>query len=267
MEKKLRKYINRKFFLYPKTEKILEVREELYSIMLDHYNDCLASGISKEESYKRAVEMTLDYKSAVREVETGSSMGALRKNIISTASFSTFYFLTLTAIFLFVSIVVLKSFAKTWLIPVGGAFLYLFYAAINGYNYASLFNFEVWKRWGIALIYATLVPVLYVFPSLYLSVVKGKNIWSYSWLIVIVLAFLYIVTDYIANRKRISSLERDLHLLTAGLILTTLLYLVLSMRFNLWGSAWILYVLYLAFVSLAFYLGEKMGPPKANKGD
>ena len=108
MEKKLRKYINRKFFLYPKTEKIIEVREELYSIMLDQYSDCLAAGISQEQSYKKAIEMTLDYKSAVKEVETGSSMGALKKNLISTASFSTFYFLTLTAIFLFVSIVVLK---------------------------------------------------------------------------------------------------------------------------------------------------------------
>jgi hypothetical protein len=267
MEKKLRKYINRKFFLYPKTEKIIEVREELYSIMLDQYSDCLAAGISQEQSYKKAIEMTLDYKSAVKEVETGSSMGALKKNLISTASFSTFYFLTLTAIFLFVSIVVLNSFEKTWLVPVAGAFIYLLYAAINGYQYANLFNFDAWKRWGIAIIYATLVPLLYVLPSMYLWVVKGKNIWGYSWLIVIVLAFLYIVTDYIANRKLISSLERDLRLMAAGLILTTFLYLAVSVRFNLWGSAWIIFVLYLALVSLAFYIGENTGPPKSNRGD
>ena len=41
MKKKLEKYINRKFLLYPKTRDILEVRDELYSIVLDRYNDCL----------------------------------------------------------------------------------------------------------------------------------------------------------------------------------------------------------------------------------
>lgn len=261
MEKKLRKYINRKFFLYPKTDKIIEVREELYSIMLDQYNDCLATGMSTEESYKKAIEMTLDYKEAVKEVETGSSLGALKKNLIGTASFSTFYFLMLTAIYLFVSIVVLKSFAITWLIPVGGAFVFLFYFAVNGYQYACLFNFKALKRWGIALIYASLVPILYVFPSLYLSAVHSKNVWGHSWLIAVILVFLYIVTDYIANRKHITTLERDIHLMAAGLVLTTILYLVASLWFYLWGSAWILYVVYLAIVSLAFYISEKMGRP------
>ena len=163
MEQKLRKFINRKFFLYPKTEKIIEVREELYSIMLDKYHDCMDSGMSKEESYKKAIEMTLDYKDAVKEVETGSSLSALKKNLVSTASFSTFYFLTLTAIYLFVSIVILKSFQKTWLIPVGGAFVYLVYSALNTYQYARLFNFKALKRCGIALIYTSLIPILYVF--------------------------------------------------------------------------------------------------------
>lgn len=259
MEKKLRKFINRKFFLYPKTDKIVEVREELYSIMLDQYYDCLAAGMSKEESYIKAIEMTLDYKEAVKEVETGSSLSALKKNLIGTASLSTFYFLTLTAIYLFVSIVVLKSFAKTWLIPVGGSFLYLLYSAINGYQYSSLFNFTVLKRCGIAIIYGSLIPILYVFPSLYLSAVHSINVWGHSWLIVVIIVFLYIVTDYIAHRRHISSLERDIHLLAAGLMLTTILYLVASIWFKLWGSAWILYVVYLAIVSLAFYISEKMG--------
>ena len=259
MEKKLRKFINRKFFLYPKTDKIIEVREELYSIMLDKYNDCLDSGMAKEDSYKNAIEMTLDYKDAVKEVETGSSLSALKKNLISTASFSTFYFLTLTAIYLFISIVVLKSFNMTWLVPVGGAFLYLFYFALNGYQYARLFNFKAFKRCGIALIYGSLIPILYVFPSLYLSVVHSKNVWGHSWLIVVIIVYLYIMTDYIANRKHFSTLERDIHLLAAGLVLTTILYLSASIWFHLWGSAWILYVVYLALVSLTFYISEKMG--------
>jgi len=109
MKEKLRKYINRKFFLYPKTKEIIEVREELYSIMLDKYNDCLHSGMSAEESYKRAIEMMIDYKQAIREVEKGSSLSALKKDLISTASICSFHFITLTLIYFFVSMVVLKS--------------------------------------------------------------------------------------------------------------------------------------------------------------
>lgn len=257
MEKNLRKYIDRRFFLYPKTEKIVEVREELFSIMLDKYRDCLDSGMPKDECYKRALEMMEDYKSAIREVETGSSLGALKKNLISTASFTSFYFIALTFVYLLVSMVVLKSFDKTWLIVAGGAFVYLLYFAFILYQYARLFNFRTLARCGIAMIYGSLVPILYVFPSLYLSVVRSISVWSFSWIVVIALAFLYIITDYLAYRSSISVLERDIHFLAAGLLLTTFLYLAASIWFQLWGIAWLVYVLYLALVSLAFYISEK----------
>lgn len=257
MEKKLRKYINKKFFLYPKTTEIIEVREELYSIMLDKYKDCLNDGMSVEESYNKAIEMMIDYKAAIREIETGSSLSALKKNLISTASISSFYFTMLTLIYIFVSMIVLKTFEKAWLIVVGGAFLYLVYFSIIIYKYARLFNFKTLARCSIALIFFNLIPMLYVFPSLYLSVVYSYNIWNHSWLIVIVIIFLYIMTDYLANRKHISILGRGIRLLVAGFILTTILYLSASIWFHLWSIAWILYIAYLAIISLIFYIGEK----------
>ena len=73
MKKKLEKYINRKFLLYPKTRDILEVRDELYSIVLDRYNDCLELGMDEETSYKMAIEIMADYREALKEVEKGSS--------------------------------------------------------------------------------------------------------------------------------------------------------------------------------------------------
>ena len=103
MENKLRKYINKKFKMYPKTKEIVEVREELYSIMLDKYNDCLQNGESPESSYQYAIEMMVDYKDAIREVETGSSLSALKKKLINLAAISSFYFICLTLIYLFVS--------------------------------------------------------------------------------------------------------------------------------------------------------------------
>ncbi|HOJ11692.1 MAG TPA: hypothetical protein PK733_14005 [Clostridiales bacterium] len=257
MEKKLRKYLNRKFLLYPKTNKILEVREELYSIMLDKYNDCLSSGMSEDESYKNAVEMMIDYKDAIREVETGSSLSALKKKLINTAFVTSFYYITLTFIYLFVSMVVLKTFEKTWLIVVGGAFTYLVYFSVTIYGYAKLFNFKTLARCGIAIIYFNLVPVFYVFPSLYLSTVYSKNVWNRSWLVAVVILFFYILTDYIVYLKQSTVLEKSIHLLALGFTLTTIIYLSMSMWFQLWGIAWIIYVVYLAIVTLVLYIIEK----------
>jgi len=259
MQNKLRKYINKKFRLYPKTKEILEVREELFSIILDKYNDSIQSGLDEERSFREAIEMMVDYKEAIREVETGSSLSALKKNVVSVAAFSTFYFVMLTAIYLFVSIVVFDSFEHTWLIAVGGAFVYLIYFSVKAYQYATLFNLNVLARYGIGLIYLSFIPMFYVFPSLYISVMGYPSIWAQSWVVVIIIILLYILADYIIYRKQISGIQRGLHLIAAGLVLTTVLYLVASLYFALWSKAWILYVVYLALVSLAFYICEKTG--------
>lgn len=259
MENKLRKYINKKFRLYPKTIEILEVREELFSIILDKYNDCIQTGMNEEQSFREAIELMVDYKEAVREVETGSSLSALKRKAISMAAISTFYFVMLTAVYLFVSMVVVGSFEHTWLIAVGGAFIYLVYFSINAYQYTKLFNLNILSRCGIGLIYFTLIPVFYVFPSLYVAVMGYPSIWGQSWLIIILILLLYIMTDYIVYRKQISTLQRGLHLIAAGFALTTILYLFVSIWFDLWGTAWIVYVLYLALISLAFYIWEKTG--------
>jgi len=259
MQNKLRKYVNKKFRLYPKTKEIIEVREELYSIILDKFNDCVQSGKDEDRSYKEAIEMMSDYKEAVREVETGSSLSALKKNLVSIAAFSTFYFVLLTAVYLFVSMVVFDTFEHTWLIAVGGAFIYLVYFSMKAYQYATLFNLMVLTRCGIGLIYLCLIPFFYVFPSLYISVMGYPSIWGQSWMIVILILLLYIMTDYIVYRKQISGIQRGLHLIAAGLLLTTVLYLAASLYFNLWSTAWILYVVYLAVVSLAFFISEKTG--------
>ncbi|MCQ4925555.1 hypothetical protein NE686_20840 [Tissierella carlieri] len=256
MEEKLKRYIDRKFLLYPKTKEILEVRDELYSIMLDKYNDCLNMGITQEESYKRATEMMVDYKEAIREVEKGSSLGALKKTLVNIGSFTTFYFIILTFIYFFVSVIILKSFNKTWLIVVGGSFIYLAYFSISLYEYAKLFSFKTLGRWGIAFIYISLIPLIYVFPSLYLFIVYSKNIWNRSWLIIIIIVFFYIITDYIVNRKHISIVEKDIRLFASGFILTTFLYLFISMKFNIWSIAWVLYVLYLSLISTIFHIGR-----------
>lgn len=257
MENKLRKHINKRFRLYPKTTEILEVREELFSIMVDKYRDCLEAGKTEDQSFQEATDMMVDYKEAIAEVESGSSHSALRRMLVSVAAFTTFYFVALTGVYLFASMVVVRSFERTWLLAVAGAFLYLVYFAFKAYQYAKLFNLTLLARCGIGLIYLSMIPVFYVFPSLYVSVMGGWSIWAYSWVIILFILCCYITADVLLYRHLMSRLQRDLHLVGVGLILTTLAYLLTSFLYGSWSTGWILYVAYLALVSLLFYLREK----------
>ena len=84
MKEQLRKYICKRFRRYPKTKEILELREELYSMMCDKFDDCVAQGGSEKESLRKACELMQDCKSAVREV-------ASRAMLYETARFVDIY--------------------------------------------------------------------------------------------------------------------------------------------------------------------------------
>jgi len=258
MEMKLRSYINRKFFMYPKTKEIVELREELYSMMVDKYNDYQKNGFTKEESYKEALSLLEDYKSAIKEVETGNSLTVLKKKLSSSLSFSVFYFITLTCIYLYVSMVALNSFRNTWLVVVGGAFVYLIYFAANMLGYAYMFDMRVLTRCFVGVLFLNCIPLLYVFPSLLLSELYRKPVWRYSWLVLPVIAFIYLLTDLIIFAKNAPKLALNIHILVTGFALTTVVYLILSCLGHLWNIAWILYVVYLAIIALGFYVREKL---------
>jgi hypothetical protein len=257
MENNLRKYIDRKFFMYPKTNEIVELREELYSMMQDKYNDCLKEGLPAEQSYKEAISILTDYKTAIREVETGSSLGALKKKLVSSLAFSAFYFIALTCIYLYVSMISLNSFEQSWLIIVGGAFVYLIYFAASMSSYAKLFDMRILTRCSVGVLFLSIIPLVYVFPNLVLSELYSVNTWNHSWIVIPILLFIYLLVDLIMFGKNTPKLFKDIQLLVAGFILTTIVYLIVSVQYDLWSRAWIMYVAYLAIVSLVLFIDEK----------
>ncbi len=52
MEERLRKYVEALFAEAPKTKKSIELRQEIYTNLLDKYNDLKNSGASDEEAYE-----------------------------------------------------------------------------------------------------------------------------------------------------------------------------------------------------------------------
>lgn len=255
MKEQLKKYAAKKFRRYPKTKEIVELREELYSMMCDKYDDCIAGGMSEKESYRNACELMQDCKSAVREVEMGSSLGALRKKLTDILAFSAVYLLTLTCAYLILSLFVFESFEKTWLITVAGAFVYLIYIACSLYNYARMFRFNKLTRIAFGGIFFSLLPMLYVLPSMITSILLDRSVWDWSWLSVLVLSLLYLAADmtFFAESKLCFRLE----FAGLGLVTATLIYLTASMRWGIWNIAWIVFVIYLVIVAFAIYMAEK----------
>jgi len=262
MEQKLRRYVDGKFRLYPKTKEIIELREELYSMMRDKYRDCQSSGMSKAASYKRALEFMDNYRLAIREVETGSKLGALRKKFISSLAFSAFYFIALICAYLYMSMVTVKSFESTWLIIVGGAFIYLVYLSISALGYAKMFEMKVLSRCSLGFLFLSLVPLIYVFPNLIADNLYGKPAWEYSWLIIPAMLFIYIFTDLMIFGKGMRNKCLGLEIALSGLVLTTAIYLIVAYFCNLWSIAWIVYLVYLSIAALTFYLIKKINAAK-----
>ncbi|MDY5940376.1 MAG: hypothetical protein SPJ23_01850 [Eubacteriales bacterium] len=256
MKQKLRKYVLRKFRGYPKTKEIVDLREELYAMMCDKYDDALKKGNSNDEAYREALTLMQGYREAVREVESGSSRAALRKQLVSSLTFSALYFLLLTFLYLFLSLVTFRSFDKTWLTFVAGSFLYLVYFSCSMLWYASRFALSLLKRISVGVLFLSFVPVFFVFPSLICTVLLRKNIWSFSWLSVLVILLVWLIVDLFCFARHSGHIAFVIELITAGLVFTTIIFLALSFRFSLWNVAWLAYVAYLCVVAAAFWISE-----------
>lgn len=267
MKAKLRAYVNRKFLLYPKTHQIIELREELYSMMCDKYDDCQSKGLSAQESYKQALTFMEDYRTAIREVETGSALSALRRKLTALLAFTVIYFIVLTSVYLYVSMVTLGSFEKSWLIGVGGTFIYLVCLSASILSYAKMFGMRKLLRIALGCLFLSFIPLLFVFPSLLCAELLSKNVWPHSWLIVPVIVLIYFVTDLILFGKKTRRVYFSIELAAAGTLLTTIIYLFASYLYNLWNIAWIVYLIYSAIAALAFYISRVKKEKALNSHD
>ena len=254
MKEELKKYAWRKFRRYPKTKEITDLREELWSMMCDKYDDCVAAGMEEKEAARQAKELLNDCTAAVRDAELGSSMGALRRLLVGLLTFSAAFMLALTCVYLFLSLVTLKSFDKTWMLIVAGSFVYVLYVAVKLYNYARSFGFRGPTRAAFGGIFLALVPLLYVLPSLASSVLFGANVWGRSWLLVPLIAALWLTADMILYARGTKAFWWELAAL--GFLFTTLIFLSFSVFTGAWNVAWLVYVLYLVIVAFAIYFAE-----------
>lgn len=251
MKEKLKKYVYGKFRHYPKTKEITELRDELYSMTCDKYEDCLSNGMNENDSYKEAVKIMCGYKAAIRETEKGSSYKAFKRKLINLLAFTAAYYLALTCIYLGISLI--HGFEDKWIIMVGGAFVYTIYITVMLFLYSKMFGHPVLKRVAMGGIFASLVPILYVYPSMLCDMFANKNIWDRSWLIVPAIVLVSVAVDMIVYRANKKALK--IEALCFGLLVCACVYLTLSMLTSMWHVTWMIFVIYVTIVAFILYLG------------
>ncbi len=254
MREEVKKYAWRKFRRYPKTKEITDLRDELYSMMCDKYDDCVAAGADEKDAARQAKELLNDCTAAVRDAELGSSMGALRRTLVGLLTFSAAFMLALTCVYLFLSLVTLGSFDKTWMLIVAGSFVYVVYVAVKLYNYARHFGFNGARRVAFGGVFLSLAPLLYVLPSLTANVLFDTNIWGKSWLIAPLLAAIWLTADMLLFARGTKAFWWEFAAL--GFLVTTVIFLTFSVFTGAWNVSWLVYVLYLVVVAFAIYFAE-----------
>ena len=55
MENKIIEYVDKKFIVYPKTEKVVALHTDLLSRMMNQYKACKRNGMSEQKSYTLAL--------------------------------------------------------------------------------------------------------------------------------------------------------------------------------------------------------------------
>lgn len=250
MKEKLKKYVYGKFRRYPKTKEITELREELLSMACDKYEDCLAGGMDENESYNEAVKIMCGYRSAIRETEKGSSYKAFKRKLVNLLAFTAAYFLALTCIYLGIGLA--HGFSDKWIIMVGGAFVYGIYITAMLFSYAKMFGHPVLRRVAMGGIFVSLVPLIYVYPSMLFDMFTDNRIWGKSWLIVPAIVLISVAADMIVYRENKKSLK--IEALCFGLLVCVCVYLTVSMITSLWHVTWMIFVLYVTIVAFILYI-------------
>jgi len=249
---RIKRVIERKFSYYPKTKEVLDIKEELLSIVLDKYNDLTAG--TEQQKYKECMSvMMASYKQVLHDLEVESRKKILADKILGFSIFSTLYFLVVALIYIIVSLFVVKSFKETYFIVLAPSIFFSFIMAMFIYIYSKKMNFIALTRVFLGIVHLTFGISLYTIPCLFLAIYKGIYIWHPAWLVILIMLTAYLFVDNIIypNKKPgLRLIRNSLNLL----VLFTTIYLTTSVITSYWHVTWLIYIFYIVGVEINILL-------------
>lgn len=191
---KFRKYIDKKFTSYPKSRALDELKEELIATLLERYQEYLSNGLNEEDSYRKAIESIGDCKETVNLIESNidKKTKVLRTRMAIWGSI--LYWLTVSTIFLTVSMITQK-WIYTWIIYPVAAAIYLCIALAIVFPKGRSLGKN--SRIRISVILSFLIITL----GVYFLVSFFSKMWAITWVIFLIGFSLGMICDAIMIRK------------------------------------------------------------------
>lgn len=237
---RITKAVEKRFSYYPKTKEVLDLKEELLSIMLDKYND-LETG-TENQKYKECMSIMLSsYKQVLHDLEVESSRKILKDKLIGFSIFGTSYFLIVALIYIIVSQFIVKSYLRTYFIMLAPTILFILIIAFFMFKYCKKMKYEVMIRISLGLIFLAFAIVIYTIPCLYLHIYKSAEYWHPNWLIFFAVGSIYVLVDSAVYPNKHPFLRLIRNCLNLLAIFTTI-YLAVSILFGYWHVTWLIFV-------------------------
>lgn len=236
---KIKKTVDRKFSYYPETKEVLDLKEELLSIMIDKYNDLHDK--TEKQKYKECLEIMSSYKEVLHDIEVEASHPFLKDKLLGFSIFGTCYFLFVVLLYVLISQFVTKNYHRTISIVVVPSIIFSLITTVYILLYCKKMKLEVMTRICLGLSFLSLAISLYVVPNFILTSIFDINIWHPSWLIIMVVGYIYLLVDKLiyphsSPKKRL--IRNCLNLFA----FVSTVYLCVSFLVGYWSFTWLIFV-------------------------
>lgn len=248
MLKKFKRHIEKQFLFYPNTKELREMKEELLGTLMDEFKELVDGGMSEEDAYAKCIADMDDYRDSVREMmlkNIASPTKASRKLVISGVIT---YILGITLLYFILSFTCV-SWAWSWLTFVAGfaVGLTVIFARV------AVLAFRHSKYSLIRFI--SVVAIFYLTLAVYLAVSLALgNMWHITWLTFIVGFTLAYIVDIIYTAKQKVKRLYPLDILIISLMLTIIVYFIISFVLQAWSSTWMLFIAWTFIAAFAIFV-------------
>lgn len=230
---KFKKFLNKVFIFCPKTQEILEFKEELLGVLMEKYAELLASGLNEQQSYEACILSIEDYRDTIKALEKRKSKDSVRTGRTIIALGSIAYIMAVLIIYFSVSFGT-GLWSKTWLTFIMGVVVY----AICGFGYIY-YKSKRSSRFSITR-YSILLLTMLVSTLVYLVSSLISSAWNMTWLTYLAAAVVWFILDIAFRIKYHVKEYRDIDTVIITALATVLLYLTVSFTTKQWAWSWLI---------------------------
>ncbi|MDR3216761.1 MAG: permease prefix domain 1-containing protein [Clostridiaceae bacterium] len=258
MKEKFQRYLDRKFFVYFKSAKLNEYKEELLSGMLERYEAYKAEKLSDDEAYKRTLERFGDVAAGMPASDLRPDK---RETVVRAGRYviaAALYWMLIITVYL--SVCLLGNYAgqsywgvaAKYTFPFAGL-LFVCIALFGGFRTSAVYKKGALPRLTLAAAIMTVGTFIYLLISFIVDSRSAWSVtWSVTWIIFPISMMIALLTDLIVN-KGDNKAAKIVKIALLGAAVFIAAYLGISFITGAWKITWIMF-LFAVIAGLVFGL-------------